>query len=150
FFTFGLLDNLFVLVVNNIFIAVQQRRAFGAVNQRASRTAFHWIIIATPAFPTHRFAFGKIPGDVLRVRCFPIVLKSVPSAIGTDACGPVHTQSPAADVYFMRAVVERFARAIKPAPMPVVMDEIVNEWTDGGGTLPESQIQCLLTCWRAS
>src|SRR2546421_6308761 len=139
--TFGLLDNLFVLVVNNIIIAVQQRRAFGAVNQRAARTAFHRIIIAAPALPTHRFASGKIPCDGLGVGCFPIILKSVTSAIGTDAYGPVHAQSPAADIYFMRAVVERFAGAVNPAPMPVVMNEIVNEWTARSWTLPEIIIQ---------
>src|SRR5882724_9344798 len=143
FAAFGLLDNFFIFVVNNIIIAVQQRRAFGAVNQRAARTAFHRIIIAAPALPTHSFAFGKIPCDGLGVGCFPIVLKSVTSAIGTDACGPVHVQSPAADIYFMRAVVERFARAVKPAPMPVVVDEIVNEWTARSRTLPEFIIQPL-------
>src|SRR5260370_34159119 len=141
FVAFGLLDSLFVFVVNNIIIAVQQRRAFGAVNQRAARTAFHRIIIASSALPTHRFAFGKIPCDGLGVGCFPIALKSVTSAIGTDACGPVHAQSPAADIYFMRAVAERFARALKQAPMPVVMDEIVNEWTARSRTLPEIIIQ---------
>src|SRR5712671_1039835 len=41
----------------------------------------------------------------------------------------------------MRAVVERFARAVKPAPMPVVMNEIVNEWTARSRTLPEIVIQ---------
>src|SRR5712664_3163077 len=141
FFAFGLLDDLFVFVVDNIIIAVQQGRAFGAVNQRAARTPFHWLIVAAPALPTHRLAFGKIPRDGLGVRCFPIILKSVTSAVGTDACGPVHTQSPAADIYFMRAVVERFARAVKPAPMPVVMNEIVYVWTARSRTLPEIIIQ---------
>src|SRR6266849_1044697 len=82
FGAFGLLDDFLILVVNNIVIAVQQRRAFGAVNQSAARTSFHRKIITAPAFPTHRFAFGEIPRNVLGVGCFPIVLKSVTSAIG--------------------------------------------------------------------
>src|SRR5258708_2907769 len=86
FGAFGLLDDFLILVVNNIVIAVQQRRAFGAVNQRAARTAFNRRIIAASSLPTHRLAFGEIPGDGLGVGCFPIVLESVTSAIGTDAC----------------------------------------------------------------
>src|SRR6202012_777218 len=102
---------------------------------------FNRKIITAPAFPTDGFALGKIPGNGLRIRRLPIVLKLIASTIGADPRGPGDAQCPAANIHFMRSVIERFACAIKPAPMPVVMHQIVYERTSRSRTLPKFVIQ---------
>src|SRR6202034_1733384 len=58
-----------------------------------------------------------------------------------DAVGKVDAQGPTADVHFVGAVVERFAGAPDPEPMPVVGLNVVPIGTARRGTLPEIPVE---------
>src|SRR6185312_2704282 len=84
---------------------------------------------AVAAIVLHSLAALPFPGNHLvvvlkaghqRVVKLPVVLKMVSAARGSDPLRIIHTQRPAADIHLVGAVVERFARAIDPEPVPVI------------------------------
>src|SRR2546426_3543528 len=85
-----------------------------------------------------------------RVRRFLVIIEMIPAAVQSDPLRIVDTQSPARRVERVNAVVGQFTAAPMPAPMPIVMNEVVHVWPLWRGSLPHQVIQvCRNRHWLA-
>src|SRR4051812_38563974 len=92
--------------------------------------------VAGTAFPREANFAEIVLGDG-GVGCFLVVIEMITAAVAGHFCGVRDLESPSGDVQGVDAVVPEFAVAPMPAPMPIVMEEIIDVRALGGGALPK-------------
>ena len=102
--------------------------------------------IAAVAFPGD-LAGTELVGSLDRVRRLLIVLEVVATSRATDLGRTIHAQSPARQIKKMGPIVGQFTATPVPAPMPVIMHDIVPIGALWGGALPEGVVEPL---WNGS
>src|SRR5580692_10780148 len=116
---------LFALPVKDVVTAaINHDRTFGAHDDRTAISIVKAHSLAGAPLPRNQFV------RILKVRDhrvgeLPIILELVAAAACCHGMRNLSLQSPAADVYLMRAVVERLAGAIAAQPVPVVGMNVV-------------------------
>src|SRR5438128_147662 len=92
--------------------------------------------VTTAAVP-HRAFVAEIKRGAAGIGRFLVVLEMITATAEGDALRVFDAESPARCVEHMDAVVADFAVAPMPAPMPVVMDEVVDVRALVRRSLPE-------------
>ena len=127
-------------VVDFVAVAIDQHGAGGAHDGRAAVAVVDTHALAAVAFPGEHLVVVFEAGDQGVVE-LPVIFEVVAAAGGGNAVGIVDAERPAADVDFMRAVVERFAGAPDPEPVPVIGLDVVLVGLARRGALPEIPIE---------
>src|SRR6266404_173426 len=115
----------------------------GSGGSHDCRTAISPVILhplTALAFPGNHFVF-ILEAGYERVIKLPVVFEMVSAAWRSDPLRIVDSQRPTADIYLMRAIIERFAGAINLEPVPVIRVHVVLIRTAWGWTLPKVPIQ---------
>src|SRR6202140_5651484 len=119
-------------VVDLVAVAIDDYSAGGSDEGRPAVATVVLHPVAALPFPgDHRVVVGEAGAH--GVVELPVVLELISPGNGCNAVGIVHAQCPTADVYFVRAIVERFPRAPSLEPVPVVGLYVV--------------LVCLAWCW---
>ena len=96
--------------------------------------------IAAVTFPGD-LARAEVEGGHDRVRRLLVVLEVVPATGATDPDGAIHPEAPTGQVEEMRSVVGQLAAAPVPAPVPVVVDHVVEVGPLRRRPLPERVVE---------
>src|SRR3954471_6281470 len=96
--------------------------------------------MATAAVP-HRSAIAEMESRDARIWCFLVVFEMIAAAAKGHASGIINPKPPARQIERVDPIVAKFAVAPMPAPMPIVMNEVVDVRTFRGRSLPERIIQ---------
>src|SRR5882724_3238706 len=129
-------------VVNLVAVAIDQHGAGGSHDCRTTIAAVVFHPLATLAFPGNHLIFVLKTRDQ-RVIELPVVLKVISAAGRGNPLWIVDSQSPAADIHLMCAVVKRFSSAIDSEPVPVVGLHIIRIGAARHRALPQVPIKLL-------
>ena len=132
------LNFLVVAVIDGVLTATtdNHRAVFAKEADKATAVA-----VTAESLPGDRLAIGELIADCLGIGCLLVVLEGVTTADGTDPCGIIHTESPAADIQRVDAVVTQFAITPMPEPVPVVVHTVTHVVGPWCWPLPEVVIQ---------
>src|SRR6266545_3788348 len=129
-----------VEVINFIAVAGDDEIALVTVKTDSETFAFEPARMATMTLPDGRLAVEFVSGHV-NVRRFLVVLVLIAPAGAGHAARVLDAETPARDIQSVNAVVAQFAVAPVPAPMPMVVDEIIDIRPLRRGSLPEGVIK---------
>src|SRR4051812_33704291 len=96
--------------------------------------------MATAVVP-HGSFIAEMKGGGAGIGSFLVVLEMVAAAAKSNARGIINAEPPSGQVEGVDTVVSEFAVAPMPAPMPVVMHEVIDVRAFGSRPLPERVIE---------
>ena len=112
-------DHLVIEIIELVPVAVEKNGACAAVDGDAAAAAIRLFALAAQTLPGDQFILVFEIGNQGIVE-LPVILVMIAAAGGRDTFRVPKLEGPAAKIDLMGAVVERFARAPIPEPVPVV------------------------------
>ena len=127
-------------VVDLVAIAIDEHRASRSHDGRTAITAVELHSLAALALPGNHLVFVFEAGHK-RVIKLPVIFEMISAARRSNSLRIIDAQRPAADIDFVRAIVQRFAGAIDSEPVPVIRMHIVFIRTARRRALPQIPIK---------